>query len=492
MISLVIACVIAIASDGHPPIVIRHVTVIDTTGGPALLGRTVVVSGGLIAQVVVDDAYSPVSPDAKVIDATGKFLIPGLWDMHVHLASESGLPLFLANGVTGVRVMWGNPAMTGFPVPHTAWRKAIDAGTKVGPRMIIASNILDGPRPIWPGSVAIHNEAEARKAVRDAVTGGADFIKVYSMIEPGPFRAIADEAKMRGISFAGHVPTLLSATEASNLGQKSMEHLYGIFAACSPLEAEMLVVRKTILEETKGDWFAARAKLGPIDARLRDTYRDDLAAALFARLKANNTWQCPTLIVLRSLGSMNDPDFIKDDRLKYIDPFVRLYWDPRNDSRFKSMKAEDYAAQRKSFERGLELVGKMHRAGVSFLAGTDEANPYVFPGFSLHDELALLVKAGFSPLDALQTATLNPARYLGREAIAGSVAPGKEADLILLDADPTLDIANTKRIYAVFARGRFRNRAALDEMLKSADATRRFGPKPSAGLLPSAGACPDH
>ena len=309
---------------------------------------------------------------------------------------------------------------------------------------------------------------------------------------PRPLPAIAAEARVRKIPFAGHVPTLVSATEASDLGLKSMEHLYGIFAACSPLEPEMLVARKAVLEEAKGDWFVARAKLGPIDARLRETYRDDLAAALFARLKTNQTWQCPTLVVLRSLGSMNDPEFIKDDRLKYIDPFVRLYWDPKNDPRFRAMKTEDFTAQRQSFERGLGLVGKMHRAGVPFLAGTDEANPYVFPGFSLHDELALLVQAGLSPLDALRTATINPARYLDRESVAGSIAPGKEADLVLLDADPTLDIANTRRIHAVMARGTFRDRAALDEVLKSSEASRRFGTRPAAGLLPPAGFCPDH
>ena len=491
MISFVAVCLIAITPD-KPPVVIRNVTVIDTTGGPALPGRTVVVSGGMISQVVRDDAYSPADPDAKVIDASGKFLIPGLWDMHTHMASESGLPLFIANGVTGVRVMWGNPAMTGFPVPHTAWRKAIDAGTRVGPRMIVASNILDGPKPIWRSSVAVRDEAEAKKAVDAQADAGADFIKVYSMLAPGPFRAIAAEARARKIPFAGHVPTLVSASEASDLGLRSMEHLYGIFAACSPLEAEMLVARKAVLDEAKGDWFAARAKLGPIDARLRETYSDDLAAALFARLKRNGTWQCPTLIVLRSLGMMNDPEFVKDDRLKYIDPFVRIYWDPKNDPRFRAMKAEDFEAQRRSFERGVVLVGKMHRAGVPFLAGTDEANPYVYAGFSLHDELGLFVKAGMTPLEALRTATINPARYLDRESVAGSVAPGKEADLVILDADPTLDIANARRIYAVFARGTFLGRAALDEMLKSSESGRRFGTKPAAGLLPIGRTCPDH
>lgn len=475
-----------------PPIVIRHVSVVDTGGGPTKSGRTVVVAEGQVAAVVDDADYKPESSKVREIDATGKFLIPGLWDMHVHLATESGLPLFVANGVTGVRVMWGNPAMTGFPVPHTVWRREIAAGKRRGPRMVLASNIIDGPKPIWPGSVAVSDETGARKAVRAAKAGGADFVKVYSLLSPESYRAVADEAKAQGLSFAGHVPTLVSAREASDLGQKSMEHLYGILAACSPVEAEMLAARKAILVESKGDWFAARVQLKPVEARLRETFKDDLAESLFSKFKANGTWQCPTLAVLRALGSMDDPAFTKDDRLKYIDPFVRLYWNPKADPRFRSMTADDYKAQRESFARGLTLVGKMHKAGVPILAGTDEANPYIFPGFSLHDELALFVKAGFTPLEALRTATINPARFLGRESTAGTVAPGKEADLVLLDADPTLDIANTKAIRAVVCRGDWLDRDDLDALLKSVEVRPNPAARPPAGLSPIGGFCPDH
>ncbi len=232
MLLLLASLVLATApADPAPPVAIAHVTVIDTKGGPSRPGQTVLVRDGKIASVMPDADAPP--PDVTVIDGAGKFLIPGLWDMHVHLVRDKALTLNLANGVTGVRVMWGNPSAFGPPVPHSKWRKEIEEGTRVGPRMVVASNILDGPKPVWPGSVAIKNAEEGRKAVRDAKAAGADFIKVYSFLSPESFRAIAAECKAQGIAFAGHCPSMVSAREVSDLGMASMEHLYGIRAGCS-------------------------------------------------------------------------------------------------------------------------------------------------------------------------------------------------------------------------------------------------------------------
>jgi imidazolonepropionase-like amidohydrolase len=475
-----------------PPIVIVGVTVVDTRGGPSLTGRTVVIHNGIIANILADENYSPASPDATVIDGRGKFLIPGLWDMHVHCVREGNLALNLANGVTGLRIMWGSPAMAGFPVPHAAWKRDIEAGKRIGPRLVVASNILDGPKPIWPTTVAIRDADEARKAVRDAKAAGADFIKVYSMLTPEGYRAVAAESKALGIAFAGHVPTLLSASEASDLGQKSMEHLYGIFAACTPDEAGLLKQRQAILDDAKGDWATARIKLRPIDEKVRDSYNPDRGDALFARLKANTTWQCPTLVVLKALAYLDDAAFLSDPRLIYIDSFTKLYWDPKNDFRLRNMKPEDFAAQKQMFERSLTLVGKMQKAGVPIIAGTDEGNPYIFSGFSLHDELGLLVQAGLTPAEALRAATLNPAKYLGREGSLGTVEVGKAADLVLLDADPLAEIGNTRKIRAVIARGRLFDRGTLDTMIKAAEHKPAFGTKPQTGPRPVGGLCPDH
>src|SRR5215471_11759011 len=195
-------------------LVLSHVTVIDTTGEAAKPDMTVVIWGNRIVAMARSGEIRP-PKNAKTVNATGKFLIPGLWDMHVHWYEKNYLPLFIANGVTGVRIMWGRPM-------HHEWRKGIEERTVLGPRMFIASPIVDGPKPLWTTSVAVGNEEEARQAVRKAKQEGADFIKVYSVLPRDAYFAIANEAKVQGIPFAGHVPVVVSVEEASKAGQSSI------------------------------------------------------------------------------------------------------------------------------------------------------------------------------------------------------------------------------------------------------------------------------
>ena len=222
-------------------IVIRHVTVIDTAGGPEEPDRTVIITGDRISGISKsNEATMPAG--AKVVDATGKFLIPGLWDMHVHPDGKGYLQLFIANGVTGIRIMWGDPV-------DYEWRKQIEAGQLIGPRMSIASAIIDGPKPFWPGSIAVSNETQARQSVDDAKQDGADFVKVYQFLPREEYLAIASEAKKQGISFVGHVPISISAQEASEAGQKSFEHLIGVLPACSTRSAELFAAEQADLAE---------------------------------------------------------------------------------------------------------------------------------------------------------------------------------------------------------------------------------------------------
>lgn len=201
-----------------------------------------------------------------------------------------------------------------------------------------------------------------------------------------------------------------------------------------------------------------------------ETFSLEKAAILFARLNRNRTWQCPTLTFLRSRAFINDPDFRNDPRLRYMPAAVRSAWYPSTDFRFEERTAEDFHLTRVLYQKEIQLVGMMHRAGVEFLAGTDVSNPYCFPGFSLHDELALLVEAGLSPLAALQAATLNPARFLGKEKEVGIVEKGKVADLVLLEANPLADIRNTTKIDSVVLRGQLLDRKALDRLLAELEA----------------------
>jgi cytosine/adenosine deaminase-related metal-dependent hydrolase len=448
------------------PLVFTHVTIIDVTGAPVKSDMTVAIDGNRISELGPSTKLR-VPQDAQVVDATGKFLIPGLWDMHVHWFryDKAFLQLFPINGVTGVRIMWGAPI-------HFAWRKEIEEGALLGPRMTIAGTILDGPKPIWPGSMAISNEREAREAVISTKQQGYDLVKVYSLLPRKAYFAIADEAKKQGIAFAGHVPFFISATEASDAGQKSIEHLTGILAACSSRDEEL---RQRIVNAYSnlrpGQILPNPSILRPLTRLMLETFSMEKANAVFARLKQNQTWQCPTFTVLRSGAFMDDPDFRRDPRLKYMPAQLRTSWNPSNDFRFRSRTAEDFQLARLVYKKQIELVGLMRRAGVEFIAGTDVLNPFCFPGFSLHDELVILVEAGLSPMEALQTATLNPARYLGKEKDLGTIAQGKVADLVLLEANPLEDIRNTTKINSVVANGRLLGRKALDQLLTQVQAS---------------------
>jgi imidazolonepropionase-like amidohydrolase len=443
--------------------VFTNVTLIDATGAPAASNMSVVITGDRITEIGQTQRVS-IPNGALVVDASGKFLIPGLWDMHIHWYLKDYLSLFIANGVTGVRVMSGMPL-------HHWWRKEIENGTLLGPRMVIASAIVDGPNPVWPGSISVSDEAEARQAVRSARQNGADFIKIYSRLTKEAFFAIADESKKQRIAFAGHVPQSLTATEASEGGQKSMEHLTGILLGCSSREEELRKARQdTNARLLPGQRGPSPASTRSLTRLMLETFNAETAAGLFARLKRNQTWQCPTLTVLRSTAYLDDPALRSDPRLRYMPASVRNQWDPARDLRFRERTAEDLELARLAFQKQVEIVGAMRRAGVEFVAGTDVLNPYCFPGFSLHDELELLVKAGFSPMEALQAATLNPARFLGKEKELGTVEKGKIADLVLLEANPLLDVRNTRKIESVVIRGRLIPKSELQRMLAAIEA----------------------
>ena len=449
---------------------ISNVTVIDATGAPAQPNMTVIITGDRITEIAkTGEVFIP--KNAQVMDGTGKFLIPGLWDMHVHAVlkglPETYFPMFIANGVTGVRDMSSDLGLL------KQLRKDINEGRLVGPRLI-GGQMVDGPMPVWPGiPISISNEIDARQAAASVKDRGADFIKVYSLIPRQAYFALADEAKKRGITFAGHVPLSVSAFEASDAGQKSIEHLDGILLACSAIEPEL---RKTIEDALKGakDTTQMRASLVRVlnetEFRALDTYSQQKAAALFARFAANGTWQAPTLVVHRMGAFLDDPTFTNDSRLKYVRRDIRDSWRNQDDFRLKNRRAESSTRHRMLFQKKLELTMAMHRAGVKMLAATDALVWYVFPGFSLHDELELFVQAGLSPMEALQTATRNPAIYLGLIETVGTVEQGKKADMVLLEANPLENISNTKRITAVIISGRLIPKVSLDKMLVDAEA----------------------
>jgi imidazolonepropionase-like amidohydrolase len=454
---------------------ISDVTVIDATGAPAKPNMTVIITEDRITEIAKTGAVA-IPKTAQLIDGKGKFVIPGLWDMHVHTVIGSlpkfYFPLFIASGVTGVRDMAADLGLL------KQLRKEINEGRVVGPRLI-GGQMVDGPTPIWPGlPISVSDEASARQAAASANDRGADFVKVYSLVPRQAFFALADEAKKRGIPFAGHVPLSVSAADASDAGQKSIEHLEGIFLACSAEEPELRKVLEEAIKDAK-DINQIRTSLVRVlnqtEERALETYSQEKAAALFARFAKNGTWQAPTLVVKRAGAFMDDSDFTNDPRLKYLRPGLVEGWKNKDDWRLKNRTPEKSARYRMIFQKQLELVLAMHRAGVKMLAASDAVVWYVVPGFSLHDEMELFVKAGLTPMEALQTATLNPATYLGLIDSVGTVERGKKADLVLLEANPLENISNTKKINAVIVNGKLIPRASLDKMLKDAEAAANKG-----------------
>jgi imidazolonepropionase-like amidohydrolase len=440
---------------------ITHVTVIDTENGKKIQDRTVVISGDRISEVGDSKGMKPLA-GAKVVDGSGKYVIPGLWDMHVHAVFaerlDSMFPLFVANGVLGIRDMG-----TSMPLAEIdRLRKQTANGSRLGPRIVAAGPLLDGhPKPMRPNFLAITKPEEGQDAVRRLKRSGSDFIKVYSWLSRDSFLAIAEEANKQNIPFAGHVPFSVPVLEASDAGQKSMEHLYGIALACSAREDE---IRNELVKSGTNVTFRVLNHMEIEEAGA--SYSEKKAARVFAHLAKNHTWQVPTFAADLPDSRAFDTRVTSDRRLTYIPPFVQERWSKG------TAPIGESSPWGKFFERRLQVLGAMYRAGVPVLAGTDTAwyQPYTYAGFSLHDELALLVQAGLTPMESLQAATINPARFLGLEKDLGTVEKGKIANLVLLDADPFADIHNTTKISEVFLAGKEFDRSALGQMLKSAEA----------------------
>jgi len=455
--------------SGVPSLALLHVTVIDGTGAPPKPDMTVIIAGYRIAEIAKSNAVS-IPRSTRTIDAKGSFLIPGLWDMHAHpddpelwpvnpppKEKEKLLTLLIANGVTGIRDMGGDLKLL------QEWRTRVGSGTMIGPHIYACGPLLDGPKPMWPGSIAISTAEQGRQAVRDLKQKRADFIKVYSLLPREAYFAIADESKKVKLPFAGHVPDSVTPEEASDAGQASEEHLLQIVEACSDREA----IKKEVAELREAGATPVERRRAYIETMLA-TFDGKKADALFAKFVKNNTWITPTVIVWQNNASFEDDSAKYADRMKYLPRYIREYWDPKNNAHLKGRAPERLAAEKLLVKKYLEIIGMMQRAGVKLMTGSDfGANPLLFPGWGVHDEMALLVRAGLTPMEAIQAATRNPATFLGLDRSVGTIEKNKLADMVLLSANPLEDINNTRKIAAVFFQGRMFDRPELNRMLAS-------------------------
>jgi imidazolonepropionase-like amidohydrolase len=409
--------------------------------GEVLANQNIVVTAGIITSIHPSGGMV-LDPAVQVIDAQGKYVLPGLADMHVHLGSANELPLYTANGVTLIRNMWGDEG--------TLTLRQQTANREIpGPRIITAGPIVDGAPRVWPGSEEVVTVEDAGRVVAEQRAAGYDFIKVYSRMSLEVFDAVAAAAKANDIPFAGHVPLAVPVDYAMRSGMSTIEHLYG-FKKVTVRDG--VSIGESILAPEKIQ-LGRQVLSGEISAA--DIFDEDKLATLAKLAATTGIWSVPTLIVQRNLFITRAEVDAQFSRLetRYLPKPLLEFWNPENDFRRKKFSENDFAAMQTFFEGELQRVNALHAAGARILAGTDVSNPFVFPGFSLHEELALLVRAGLTPYEALQTATSNVAEFLDEAGEFGHVVVGQRADLLVLSENPLVDIRNTTSIVGVVNHG---------------------------------------
>lgn len=397
-----LALLISTAAEARKPLLITNVTIIDPYDGSRRPNASVLVEKGRITRI-----GPPMKPPrgAETFDATGKFLLPGLWDMRIHAGQPGQLRLYIANGVTAVR------AVRGKADDLASWRKQVAAGSLIGPRMFIA---------------------------------GADFVQLPDRSGKAEFLALAAEAKKRGLKLTGPVPYAMGAAEAGTAGMRIIDHLDAVIAACTPHEESY---RKGLTS-----W-----------PELLQSWNQSRADALVQSLIASNTWQVPALVVKHTSAMVNFTPI--RSRLRYATRAQRAEWAAPDNPFFLNRTPERLQIAMLESDVSNIVVAQMRDVGLQVMAGSDaDGAPLQVPGFSLHDELHLLVDAGYSPMEALRSATVLPARFFGVMSDYGPLGPGRVADLLLVDADPTADITNVHLIHAVLANGRLFSRDDLDAM----------------------------
>lgn len=408
---------------------LTHIAVIDVTKGKTLYNMTIGITDTVITAV---GSYGEITipRNAKVINCRGKFILPGLWDMHVHLgnATSTALPVFIANGITGVRDM-GTKSFDSI----RQWRNQIRSGQLTGPRIISSGPILNGGNKLPDFQIAVNTAQEATHLVDSLAGIGVDFIKVHGGLTRETYYAIAGEAAKRHIPFAGHIPisnTSVGVTgeEAAEVGQRSLEHMLGIPFARDTIQAYQ--------------------HMYPTKESLNH---------LFAVLLKNGTYVTPTLSVYQIPADYRAISVKQASLLKYIAPELKSFWDSQ---------IGDWSKRDKTFlnwllKARMNMIPALRDAGIPLLAGTDTGFPFVLPGFGLHEELRYLVDAGLRPIEALRTATINPATFLGEQERLGSIEKGKLADLVILSKNPALNIQNLRSIEAVIVNGKLYDQSSL-------------------------------
>lgn len=445
-------------------LLIRNVAIIDVARGRTVSNRAIAVRGDTIIASGPDAVIARRFNAVRTIDATGRFAMPGLWDMHVHFGggreliaeNRALLPLYLAYGVTTVRDCAGDLAEE-----VLRWRDEIAAGTLLGPTLFTSGPKLEGPRPLWRGTIEVDSPAEVDAALDRLQAMRVDFVKITdNTLRPEIFLYAVEAARRRGLRTSAHTPYALTIERAVRAGLSAIEHLDYLIKAGSPEEARVAA-----------DFAAGQLTYAQAVDRLSETFDPAYARASYRRLARLGVAVTPTLNMTRIIAWLNEEDHNRDEGLALIGPGLRATYDWRI-QRAANWTAGEIASRRRNYALSLRVLPMLRDAGIPILAGTDAGflNSFNYPGIGLHDELARYVEAGLTPAEALRSATQTGPAFLGHAARYGRLDAGRVADILLLDANPLAAIANTRRIHLVVSRGRVFDRAALDGFLASARA----------------------
>jgi imidazolonepropionase-like amidohydrolase len=443
-------------------LVITNANIVDVGTGKVLMGRLLAISGDTIKAVDEASAISRYKAD-RVVDVAGKYVMPGLWDMHIHLrggdstieGNKAMLPLFLSYGVTTVRECGGDitPSVM-------SWRDQTARGQLVGPRIFTAGPKLDGPKGVWAGSIAVETPAQVTAALDSLQKIHVDFVKIYdSKISGDAYLEIVRQAKKRGMRVTGHMPFTVELKEAASLGMDGSEHLYYVFKACSSKEDSITaVIRQREHTDKPIGLFAALPSLYA-------TFDNARADSLFAYLGARHFSITPTLYISHTLSSIRTTDHSKDSLLRYIDPKIIATYQGR--VRGQMRQSDEQAKFTADYQaRCASLVPRLFAAGVNIVAGSDcgASNSYVYPGESIHEEIKALVAAGLKPAQALQASVVNGPKFFGVAGFFGSLGVGRCSDLIVLGSNPLEDIGAIDGVESVVSHGKWYSRAELNGM----------------------------
>ena len=448
-----------VRAEERGDVIVRHVNVVDVAGERIAGDQAVVTRGDDIVAVGPDAAIAAQWQAGRSIDGSGKYLIPGLWDMHVHFGggpelieeNKALLPLYVAHGITTIRDASGD-----LPDQVLSWREEIANGSLFGPTLYTSGPKIEGLNPIWKGTI----EAGSREGIDAALARlqalRVDFVKITdSTLQPELFLYALSRARDLGLRTSGHIPMALTVGQAIDAGLSSIEHLDYAFKAGAPNEAEI----------------AAAFAAGTIDRaeanrRLDAAFDEATAMAAYRRFAAEGVFVTPTLNGSRIIAWLDQDDHEDDPYLALIGPRLRATYAWRVE-RAAGADAAAIEARHAHFDRVASVLPMLQRAGVTIMAGTDAGflNSFNYPGIGLHDELALFVDRGLTPAQALASATRAGPAWFGTLDRFGSVAPGMAADLVLLSRNPLEDIGATREIDTVLLRGEVFDRTALDRML---------------------------